>query len=98
MITKSKTYEKPFKESVFDLRKNTEAVTLDSDILMFINEYVEVIRDGNTTRLVVSPITYDEYSRIMAKPYKRPMKNKAWRLINNVDGKNMSEIIIGPCD
>jgi hypothetical protein len=88
----------PFKESFFDMRKNTKAVTLENDILMFINEYVEVTRDKATTRLTVLPINYVEYSRLMSKPHKRPLKNQAWRLLDNSDGSKKAEIVIGPND
>lgn len=88
----------PFTASFFDLRTNTKAVTLNSDILMFVNEYVEVKRNGQTTRLTVLPINYMEYSRLMSKPYKRPLKNQAWRLLDNSGGQKKAELVIGPND
>jgi len=45
----------------------------------------------------VVPIKFDEYSRLMSKPYKRPLKYQAWRLINS-DTANKADIIIGPSD
>lgn len=91
-------YVSQFFGSFFDTRDNTTSVTLDQDILMVINEYVEVIRDNNlNTRLTVIPINYIEYSRLMSKPYKRPLKNQAWRLLNN-DSYRKAEIVIGPND
>lgn len=88
----------PFTASFFDLRTNTKAVTLNSDILMFVNEYVEVKRNGQTTRLTVLPINYMEYSRLMSKLYKRPLKNQAWRLLDNSGGQKKAELVIGPND
>lgn len=88
----------PFTTSFFDLRDNTKAVTLNSDILMFVNEYVEVIRNGKTVRLTVFPINYMEYSRLMSKPYKRPLKNQAWRLLDNSGGNKKAELVVGPID
>ncbi len=88
----------PFTTSFFDLRDNTKAITLSSDILMFVNEYVEVTRNGNTVRLTVLPINYMEYSRLMSKPYKRPLKNQAWRLLDNSDGTKKAELVVGPID
>lgn len=88
----------PFTTSFFDLRDNTKAVALNSDVLMFVNEYVEVTRNGKTARLTVLPISYTEYSRLMSKPYKRPIKNQAWRLLDNSGGQKKAEIIIGPND
>lgn len=88
-----------FQSPIFDLRYNTRSIEINEDILMFINEYVEVERDNKEgVRLQVESITYAEYTRVMSKPYKRPMKNKAWRLLDNADGSKRSEIIIGPGD
>lgn len=89
----------PFLDSFFDMRDNTMSVILESDILMFINEYVEAKRnDSSIARLTVLPINYVEYSRLMSKPYKRPLKNQAWRLLDNSDGYKKAEIVIGPND
>lgn len=88
----------PFQDSFFDMRSNTKSVTLEDDILMFINEYVEVSRGDSIARLTVLPINYVEYSRLMSKPYKRPLKNQAWRLLDNSDGHKKAEIVIGPND
>lgn len=87
-----------FGDSFFDLRTNTKSVSLDDDILMFINEYVEATRNGLTARLTVLPINYTEYSRLMSKPYKRPLKNQAWRLLDNSNGSKRAELVIGPND
>lgn len=88
----------PFGSSFFDMRDNTKSVILDGDILMFINEYVEAKRGESTARLTVLPINYIEYSRLMSKAYKRPLKNQAWRLLDNSDGHKKAEIVIGPND
>lgn len=88
----------PFVDSFFDLRDNTKAIALDSNVLMFINEWVEVLRDDASTRLMIMPIHYTEYTRLMSKPYKRPVKNQAWRLIDNSSGDKRVEIIVGPND
>lgn len=84
----------PFLESFFDGRLSSKAVTLEDDVLMFINEYVQV----EDRRLTVVPINYMEYSRLMSKPYKRPLKNQAWRLLDNSNGYKKSEIVVGPND
>ena len=88
----------PFKDSFFDLRPETKSVVLEDDILMFTNEYVVVNRRNKDTRLIVVPINYMEYSRLMSKPFKRPIKNQAWRLLDNSGGQKKAEIIIGPND
>lgn len=88
----------PFKDPFFDNRDNTKAVELNKDVLMFINEYVIVTRGEQRVRLTVIPINYNEYSRLMSKPYKRPLKFNAWRLLDNSDAKNRAELIVGPND
>lgn len=87
-----------FSDSFFDLRGNTKSVVLDDNILMIVNEYAEVTRNGSISRLTILPISYTEYSRLMSKPYKRPLKNQAWRLLDNSNGHKKAEIIIGPND
>ncbi len=98
-LGKPQTYiASPFVNAVFDYRDNSKSIVLDKDILMFINEYVVVSRDNINQLLTVVPISYTEYSRLMSKPYKRPLKNQAWRLLDNSDGHNKAEIVIGPND
>lgn len=104
MITKSRIY-KNFDTSLFDSREQVKSVTIEDDILMLINEYLEVSRllaikpsRSEQVRLTVLPITYVEYSRLMGKPYKWPLKNQAWRLIGNREGRKNVELIAGPFD
>lgn len=92
----------PFMDSSFDMRVNTKALTLSKDILMILNEWANVSRGkyptAEETRLQVVPISYTEYSRLMSKPYKRPLKSQAWRLLDSSTGLKKAEIIIGPND
>ena len=69
------------------------------DVFIVVNEAVKV---GTLIKQVV-PLKYDEYLRLMSKPYKRPLKYQAWRLINSgvVRGSASTktvEIIAGPGD
>lgn len=89
---------KPFFPSFFDLRDNTEAIVLPKDSLIIINEYTEVERFDQSIRLSTIPISFTEYSRLTSKPYKRPLKDQAWRILDNNNGNKMSEIIVGPSD
>ena len=41
---------------------------------------------------------YREYSRLMSKPYKRPLKFQAWRLLDNSASEKKAEVIVGPND
>lgn len=83
---------------LFDKRSCT--ATLPGDILMIINETLEVTRGtdaNNKVTLTVIPISYTEYNRLMSKPYKRPLKNQAWRLLVS-DTSNTAELIAGNGD
>lgn len=59
---------------------------IPSDILVFVNEFIDVTRNNTPTRLVIIPLTFDEYTKLMSKPYRRPNKRQAWRLISSGEG------------
>ncbi len=61
----------------FDDRSTAYAVP--NDLLLFINE--SYTTNGN--KHTVIPISYQEYDKLMQKPYQRPPKKAAWRLITN---------------
>ena len=69
------------------------------NILMILNEVVTVSRktlDSKVTkRLSVLPINYFEYQRLLSKPYKRPLKNQAWRMFST---NKKVEITVGNND
>ena len=96
MLTTVKT-EATFGKALFDTRDNTKSVALPTKLMYAINEMVEVTRGTKTMLLQVIPIKFDEYSRLMCKPYKRPLKYQAWRLTNN-DSANKADVIVGPND
>lgn len=99
MIVKTDTYYREVSEDAsFDNKPETRRIEIASDIMMFINEFADVIRRGKDVRLTVIPLDYREYSRLMSKPFKRPLHYQAWRLIDNFDSKNYVEIIVGPGD
>jgi hypothetical protein len=54
-------------------------------ILFIVNEALQFVYNEGTSvyesRQVV-PISYDEYTRLMQRPYKEPLKNQAWRLLH----------------
>lgn len=89
----------------FDSR--SKIVDLPDDILMILNEFAVVTRAASTTtpdaieqevRLAVIPLEYREYSRLISKPYKRPLKFQAWRLLNGDNDSKHAEVIVGPND
>lgn len=69
-------------------------ITWPNDVFVVVNEVVDVIKKGDNMkyRLQVIPIKYDEYLRVSSKPYKQPLKNQAWRIIN---GENDINLIVG---
>lgn len=81
----------------FDTRSNSKNVALPTGIMMIINELVQVTRGGKTVDLVVKPLRFDEYDRLMSKPYARPLVKQAWRLINS-DTANKADLVVGPGD
>lgn len=97
MIMRTKLYT-AFSTAHFDNRLNTKSVTLDNDIMIVINEFVDVTRDGDSVRLAVVPLSYGEYSRLMSRPFRRPNRYQAWRLLDSTNSGNRAEIIIGPSD
>lgn len=62
-----------------------------SDVFLIVNESI-VTTNGKVLQIV--PLRFDEYTRLMSKPFKRPLKNQAWRLINSGDGGQKSVEIV----
>lgn len=82
----------------FDPRAKVGA--LPSDVLVVINEMLTLTTAQNAaagTRQII-PITYEEYARLMSKPYKEPLKNQAWRLITGQNASAIVEVIINNND
>ena len=79
--------------------------TLPTGIMFVINESVQFLKEEGTVvagiRQVI-PLSYNEYTTLMSKPFKEPLKYQAWRL--NVDKTSAAtpavkaEIIITSAD
>lgn len=54
-----------------------------NDILAIVNEKCFTTIDGRTYRANIVPISYDEYTRLIQKPYGQPLKRQVWRLMNS---------------
>lgn len=56
---------------------------LPDGIMFIVNEAIYFTNSNNSLYAMrqVVPISYDEYTRLMQKPYKEPYKNQAWRLL-----------------
>ena len=77
----------------FDPRSNT--YKLPSDIFLVINESL-LLQSGGVTKGIrqIIPLQYSEYTRLMSKPFKEPVRYQAWRLLTNADnGTGVAEII-----
>lgn len=68
---------------------------LPKDIMFVLNETATII-DGDKTFIInIIPINYNEYSKIMGKPYKQPLKTQGWRLFqSNGTADYISEVIV----
>lgn len=86
-----------FNDALYDNRENSKSVVLPSDLMLAINERVVVKRNGSSVNLVVVPINFAEYNRLMTKPFKRPIKYQAWRLINSTEAYR-ADLVVGPSD
>lgn len=100
-VTVAKTYNDAsvFSNPLYDPRDNSKSFKMPSDIMMMLNERLKVTRNNRTLFLTVIPLQYSEYDRLMSKPYKRPVKNQAWRVFN-YDEKNINtaDLVVGPGD
>lgn len=63
---------------IFDNR--SRVYLAPSDLFLAINESIE---DSAKRRYSVLPISYDEYNRLMSKPYGFPLKRQAWRITSD---------------
>lgn len=85
----------PLNETVSVMRDYSDTLSFDttdanSVKLIFSNPINQVNLFTNTLELTVVPVDYLEYNRLMSKPYKRPLKWQAWRLLNT-DYKGYNE-------
>lgn len=72
----------PVTPSATDIKIDSRSFLYEfpNDVFIIINEVVEV----NPKRtLQIVPLRYDDYNRYMSKPFKRPLKYQAWRLMNS---------------
>ena len=68
----------------FNTRSTTRAYEYPSDAFLVLNEEVKVTATGGSIKyLSVVPVSYDEYSRLMMRPYKYPPKGMVWRLLTH---------------
>lgn len=74
--------------------KRAKVYDLPSDLFLIINEAVET---SSGTKQVV-PISYSDYTRLMSRPYKEPIKYQAWRIITTSQNNISVELIANSND
>lgn len=81
MLLKTSTCSKQSSFTGSQLDPRSTVWSFPSDVFIVINESIKTLNNGKLLQIV--PLKYLEYSLVMQKPYKRPLKNQAWRLINS---------------
>lgn len=61
---------------------------IDASILMIVNESIH-LTDGKLLSII--PVTYQDLTNLLSKPYKFPPKYQAWRYLNNIDTNTINE-------
>lgn len=71
---------------------------MPTDVLFVLNETGKATEGTSVRPVTIIPISFEEYSRILSKPYKQPLKNQGWRLLNgglaNATTQFVSEVIV----
>lgn len=71
------------------------AYNLPTDLFIIVNEqmlYKHPGTDALQAMRQIKAISYDEYERLMSKPFKEPTKNQAWRLLTGVNTVTSSNV------
>jgi len=92
-LMSTKTGTPTVDSSIVKSHKNGKLYLFPEDVFIVINEIYRVAAND----LQVIPLRYDEYTRLMSKPFKRPVRGQAWRIIGsgNKDNK-IVEIVAAP--
>ena len=78
---------------MFDDR--SQLYKMPQNILLMLNETGINTVDGVKRLISIIPMNYEEYARLMSKPWKQPLKNQGWRLFQSTSGVDfISEIVI----
>lgn len=68
---------------------------MPQDILLMLNETGINTVDGVKRLISIIPMNYEEYARLMSRPWKQPLKNQGWRLLQSTGGVDfISEVVI----
>ena len=73
----------------------SQLYTMPQNILLMLNETGINTVDGVNRLISIVPMNYEEYARLISKPWKQPLKNQGWRLFQSTSGVDfISEIVI----
>ena len=62
------------------LDDRSDVFIFPSDTFIVVNESIKTV-EGRYLQVI--PLRYDQYTDLMSKPFKYPLKNQAWRLMNS---------------
>lgn len=74
----------------FDVR--AKVYKFPEDLFLVINE--SLTTDSGIKQVI--PIRFDEYTRLMSKPFKEPLKFQAWRLVTKGEGNSIIQAEVIP--
>ena len=67
----------------FRSSESTRYYQYPSEAFLVLNEELTVTADGISRLYTVVPVSYEEYARLMMRPYKYPPKGQVWRLLTH---------------
>ena len=75
-------------QNITQIDSRSELYKYPSDVFIPILESLYHINSTTSEDIYqIIPLRYDEYIRLMSKPYKRPLKHQVWRLLNSASIK-----------
>lgn len=81
--------------SYIKMDNRSKLYTIPTDILFIVNETAKLTLGSTSRYLSIVPISFDEYNRLMSKPYKCPLKNQGWRLLQYSNSGIAELIVVG---
>lgn len=75
--------------TIATIDKRALVYMLPNDVFVQLNEVLEV----GTKEYQIVPVSYLEYTRLMSRPYKEPLKGQAWKLTTEGGNQLYSTII-----
>lgn len=78
---------------VASIDKRALTYKLPNDTFVILNEVLESKIENKSKNYTIVPVSYLEYSRLMSRPYKEPLKGQAWKLTTESSNPMLSTII-----